>query len=808
MSAPLLTTKLFLPPLRPHLIPRPRLTRRLSEGLGRPLTLISAPAGFGKTTLLSEWRATPEGRETPVAWLSLDGHDNEPARFWSYLIGALERLPDSPQNLGHETMELLRAGVPVPPAELLTPLINGISSEKAVLVLDDYHVIESPAIHDAVSFLVEHLPPGLRLVVLTRSDPPWPLARLRAHKLMAELRSADLRFTAEEAAAFLNRTIGLELAVADIAALERRTEGWVAALQMVALSLEGHTDPRGFIAAFSGDNRYIADYLAEEVIARQPEPVQEFLLGTAILSRLTATLCEAVTGQAGGQAMLERIERSNLFLIPLDTERRWYRYHHLFGDLLRARLMQSRPDLAARLHSRASLWFEESGATLEAVEHALAAGEHERAAGLIEQHADGWWALASGQFLNTMLRLPQEVIRSRPSFTTYMAWINIVAGNLTAAADFLRDAERHPGDSARLGFLALMRAYIAELSGQPYTMTDEVLAAPGQIPETSVGMRNSADVVLAFLLDINGQPDRAAELLEGVARRDLASGTTNGLPIAISRLTKIRNAQGRTAEAEAICRHYMGLIAERGAWRYFINGNLYAALSLQLLTQGRAEEALAAAEEGLRQNERWGTPSALAIPLNSMARAYLAMGEPGQALEALDRIAAVTQGRALPMEAAADVSATRLRTLVALGQFPTAVEYARQRGLHSEMAPEYRREPEQIAFAGLLLAQRRQAEAETLIRRLAAAAEAGGRLGRLAEMRMLTTPHQATVERLSERELEILRLMAGGLSNQQIADQLYLSIGTVKTHIHNLSGKLEAQSRTHAVARARELRLI
>lgn len=424
MSYPLLATKLYLPPARLNIVRRPRLTARLAKRLQRQLTLVSAPAGFGKTTLLSEWRATPEGRAYPLAWLSLDGGDNDPERFWAYVMSALRPLP----GLAGLPAEL-DAGAP--PALMLAPLINGLGAAAGpvVLVLDDYHAIEAPPVHAAVSFLVEHVPPGLRMVILTRSDPPWPLARLRANGQMSELRDADLRFTPDETAEFLTRVMGLDLPTGDVAILEERTEGWIAALQMAAISLDGHPDPHGFITAFSGDNRYIADYLAEEVVNLQPEPLRRFLLQVSVLERLSAPLCEAVTGCPDSRNWLEDIERRGLFLVPLDPTRIWFRFHHLFGDLLRTRLHQAEPDLVPDLHIRASAWYAEHGLTMEAAEHSLAARDYDRAAELIEQNAGGWWALAHPMFAHPMLRLPPEVTGRRPEFCTYQAWLSCLPGS-------------------------------------------------------------------------------------------------------------------------------------------------------------------------------------------------------------------------------------------------------------------------------------------------------------------------------------------------------------------------------------------
>src|SRR5215203_37628 len=396
---PLLLTKLTVPSVRRSLVPRMRLSERLDTGLERKLTLLSAPAGFGKTTLLSSWIRVLSGDGRPVSWLSVDSGDNDPARFWRYLVTATDQLqPGS----GTTALALLGSPQPPPIEAVLTTVLNelGTMPAEAVLVLDDYHLIESQTIHEALTFLIDHLPPRMHLVIATRMDPPLPLPRLRARGEMTELRAADLRFTPEEAATFLNQVMGLELSAEDTAELEERTEGWIAGLQMAALAMRGQTDISGFIAAFAGSNRYVLDYLAEEVLARQPEGLQTFLLETSVLDRMSAPLCNAVTERADGQTALERLEHANLFVIPLDDERHWYRYHHLFVDVLRQRLRQEHPDLVSVLHRRACGWFERRGLVGEAINHALAAQDWERAVRLIESEGI---TVVLGRQVQTML---------------------------------------------------------------------------------------------------------------------------------------------------------------------------------------------------------------------------------------------------------------------------------------------------------------------------------------------------------------------------------------------------------------------
>ena len=342
-ASPLLETKLYVPKWRAGLVPRARLIERLDQGIERKLTLISAPAGFGKTTLLAEWLAGTPATERPEAWVSLDQSDNDPTFFWAYFIAALQTVES---GVGENAVTLLHSRQPPPIESLLGTLINEISAiqDRFALILDDYHAIDSQSIHGAVSFLIDHLPPQMHLVIASRADPPLPLARLRGRGELTELRAADLRFTSDEASAFLNQATGIDLKADDVAALETRTEGWIAGLQLAALSMRGQEDVPGFIEAFAGDDRYIADYLVEEVLQRQPEHVRSFLLQTSILDRLSGPLCDVVTGQENGKRMLEALERGNLFVVPLDDKRQWYRYHHLFADVLHARLMEEDPD--------------------------------------------------------------------------------------------------------------------------------------------------------------------------------------------------------------------------------------------------------------------------------------------------------------------------------------------------------------------------------------------------------------------------------------------------------------------------------
>ena len=438
MESPLLETKLYVPKLRRGVVARPRLSEHLSRGAAESkLTLISAPAGFGKTTLVAEWLAATATKERSAAWLSLDQSDNDPASFWSYLVAALQT---AGPVVGATALSLLQP--PQAPIEaVLATLLNELSAvpNDLVLVLDDYHVIDAREIQGGMEFLLDHLPPRLHVVIATRADPALPLSRLRARGELAEIRAADLRFTPDEAGAYLNEVMGLDLAARDVAALEGRTEGWIAALQLAALSMRGRDDVAGFIAGFAGDDRYIVDYLVEEVLQRQPERVRDFLLQTSILDRLTGPLCDAVTGQEDGKATLEALERGNLFVVPLDNSRRWYRYHHLFADVLRAHLLNERPERLPAVHRQASNWYEEHGMRSEAIAHALSARDFARAADLVELAFPAMRKIrAEYAVLDWLKALPEGVIRTRPVLSVTYAGVLLANAHLEGAEAHLR----------------------------------------------------------------------------------------------------------------------------------------------------------------------------------------------------------------------------------------------------------------------------------------------------------------------------------------------------------------------------------
>ena len=510
----LLATKLHVPGPRPGFVPRPRLAQRLDEGLGQGLILVCAPAGSGKTVLLADWARL--GR-SPAAWLSLDAGDNDPARFWRHALAALDHVCP---GISKRVSPLLGPPAPVSFEGLVTALINelaaaGPGADERPLVLDDYHLIVSQPVHASLGFLLEHRPPGLGVVLASRADPPLPLARLRARGQLAELRAAELRFTTGEAAAMLREASGVDLPDPVVAALADRTEGWAAGLQLAALSLRGQADAVGFVSAFTGSNRYVLDYLAEEVLERQSEQVRAFLLETSVLERLSGPLCDAVTGRTGSQASLEQVERAGLFLMPLDEVRGWWRYHHLFADLLRARLQQQ-PDRAAQLHRDAATWYEEHGLADDAVRHAVAAGEMTWAARLIEQHFDAvyYWRGEGATIQRWLSALPDDLVRSRPRLLLIQALVAATSGNLGAVEPLLDAAER--------AFAGTVGEPFGPTAGQAGSMLVNVPALIALHRSYLAQLRGDAEGTAAFASTVLAELGEGERLLGSLAQWNLA----------------------------------------------------------------------------------------------------------------------------------------------------------------------------------------------------------------------------------------------------------------------------------------------
>jgi LuxR family transcriptional regulator, maltose regulon positive regulatory protein len=772
-ARPLLETKLYIPKLQNGVVGRPRLIERLRRGTEAKLTLISAPAGFGKTTLLAEWLASNADDASSPAWLSLDPSDDEATTFWSYVIGALQMVAP---GVGTTSLSLLREPQPPPIRSILAALVNELSatSDQVVLVLDDCHLIEAQEIHEGVAFLVEHLPPHVHVVIATRSDPGFPLARLRARGELAEIRAVDLRFTPDEAVAYLNGVMGLDLTAEDVASLEARTEGWIAALQLAALSIQGRSDVAEFIAGFAGDDRYIVDYLVEEVLQRQAEPVRRFLLRTSILARLNGPLADAVTGESGGKAMLEQLDRGNLFLVSLDDRREWYRYHHLFADVLLMRLMDEHADLVPELHRRASAWYEVHSEPSEAIRHALTAGDLEHAADLLERAMPAMRRSRQGTaaMLGWLEKLPDELIGSRPVLSVHHAGLLLDSGRLEVTDARLRSAEqwldlsgdangRGPAASStpivtdetefrRLpGEIAVYRAAQAHLRGDvAATMAFAARALDLIDLEDHLG-RGSAAGLLALAHWTNGDLEAAhAYWTDAMTSLESAGHLTDAVGCAIA-LADIRIEQGRLREASLTYERGLHLATEhrpnplRGtadmhvgmSERFLERDDLDAALQHLVISKEMGEHL------GSRQNPyRWRV---------AMARTRAAEGDPGRALALLDDAERLYVADFYPR--VRPIAALRARVWIDQGRLGDARSWVRAEGLSVEDDLDYVRTFEHVTLARLLLAESRQDRAaESLpaamafLDRLLEAAVAGGRMGDAIEILVL----QALAHRL------------------------------------------------------------
>jgi LuxR family transcriptional regulator, maltose regulon positive regulatory protein len=903
MPTSILATKLYLPRLRPNVVSRPRLLERLNAGLHRKLTLISAPAGFGKTTLVSEW---VEGIDRPTAWLSLDEGENDPTRFLAYLVTALQTIA---ATLGEGVLGVLQSSQPPPPEAILTALLNEITTlpDQFVLVLDDYHVIDAKPVDLALTFLVEHLPPQMHLVIATREDPLLPLARLRARGELTELRAADLRFTPSEAAEFLNSVMGLNLSPGNIAALEDRTEGWIAGLQLAALSMRGREDIPEFIRAFTGDHRYILDYLVEEVLTRQPEPVRSFLLQTAILDRLSGSLCDAVTGQEKGNVRLEALEHGNFFVVALDDTRHWYRYHHLFAEVLSAHLLAEQPDQVATLHRRASEWYERHGSAVDAIRHALAAADFARAADLVEL---GVLAMLRSRQEATLLDwlkvLPDEVLRCRPVLSVAYAHVLLSSGEREGVEERLRDAERWLDTTAEMrglasapaatmvvvdeeefghlpATIAIARAGLALTRGDVQGTVTYARRALDLAPEDAHLTRGSAAALLGLASWTSGDLEAAhRSYADGIASLQKAGNISDALGCAIA-VADIQMVQGRLHEAMHTYERALQRALEQGTPTLRGTADMYVGMSglhrerndLQTATQHLLRSKELGEHTGLPQNRyRWCV---------AMARIREAQGDLNSALDLLHEAERLYVGDFSPN--VRPIAASVSRVWVAQGNVGEALDWVRERGLSVSDEPSYLREFEHITLARVLLARstsnradRSIHEAVGLLERLLQAAEEGERTGSVIEILVLqalanllqgdipaalvplqqaltlaepegyvrmfvdegppmahlleaaakhgiapnyvrhlltafgsaedrTPVKQGLIEPLSERELEVLRLLATGLNGPEIARELVVSLNTMRTHTKNIYSKLGVNDRRAAVRRAKELDL-
>ena len=904
-----LATKLHVPRAQPGLVSRPRLADLLEGALAGGLVLVCAPAGFGKTALLSDW-ARRGGRV--VAWLSLDAADSDPARFWRHVAAALDR---ARPGIAERVAPLFGPPAPSSFDGLVAVLINELAGypgdDEALLVLDDYHLIGSQHVHLSLEFLLEHLPPSVQLVLATRADPPLPLARLRARGRLTELRTAELRFTADEAAALLSAVTGAGLPAGSVAALTARTEGWAAGLQLAGLSLRGQPDAAGFVAAFSGSHRYVLDYLAEEVLDGQPERVREFLLETSVLDRLSGELCDVVTGRAGSQPLLQQIEAAGLFLTPLDEVRGWWRYHHLFADLLRGRLQQEQPGKVAALHRNAAAWCAEHGLADDAVRHALSAGDPIGSARLIEQHFDEIFLQGESATIQRWLAaLPAELARSRLRLALAQAWMALVGGDLEAAGAALDAAERAFADAADEPFepsvgraasllanvpaaIALGRTYLAVLYGDAEAAAASASQALAALGEGEWVLHSVSLWMLALAERLRGRLEDAERGFAASVAGWRAAGEHPLAAWACHDLGRVQRAQGRLDATLATYRQVLEIAAPPGRAAMPAAGIGYVGMAEVAYQRGDLDAAHQQVTEGIPLCRQLNWTQPLAAGLVTLAWIRQASGDPGGALEAMREAERIAPSPSVT-NLLNPVPVQRARLLLAQGDFAAVARWAQDRGLRTDDEPMYHKEREHLVLARVLLAQDQPAEALALLDRLHEAAAIQDRadslieIGALRALALAATGQEAAaldalagaltlacpqgyvrafadegppmaallarliaaqqdepaaaepllgclarlqrafgrkpaaplvprrgiatvpglVEPLTPRELDVLRLLAAGKTNQRIARELVLTLDTVKKHVSHVLAKLGAANRTEAVSRARELDLI
>jgi len=911
MIETLLSTKLNIPPVPSRAVRRERLIERLNETAESKLTLISAPAGFGKTTLVSMWA---EQAGMPVAWLSLGQEDNDLARFLAYLIAALQR---ADPEIGKDALGTLQTPQRLSHEIVMTSLLNDLAeSEQAMgLVFDDYHMIQVKTIHQAVIYLLDHLPTQMHLTIATRADPPLLLPRLRARGHLIELRQSDLRFTAAEAAAFLNNTMGLGLSSEQISALEARTEGWIAGLQMAALSLHGRgadtSNRSAFIQAFTGSHRYVLDYLVEEVLEQQTPELQEFLLRTSILERLCGPLCDEIAGFNGdstatrSQAILEELEAANLFIVPLDDERRWYRYHRLFSDLLYKRLSQTSPDLIPELHQRASSWYQQNEMMTLAIEHALAGYDHELAVRLIDTNMEATLMRSEvTTFLNWMEKLPDEWVRSRPTMGFYHAWAMLMSGRSLDEVDkrlreIAYDLDGTGHSDLVAGRLAAMRAYMTLFTGDMKRTAELCHQALENLPESDLFLRGIVVWILSLARFAVGDMRKGTRELENVIKVSQEMGNPLIAVTAICHQARLQMRQGRAYQAKETFERALQFATDPKGRRLPIASEALIGLGELLREWNDLELAVEYLTESIELAKQWSELASFDAYF-PLARVRLAQGDVEAAREAIETARQIAQrSEATEVD---DLLAEMQRAdfCISQGDLDGAMGWAETRALSPDHSPKslpgldedqdiittHLRKYEHLLLARIFIMQDRAGEALDLLNPLLAQAKQLGRIDLIIQVQILrarafqvlgddreaievlseslalaepggymriylekgepmlrllraclsrgispsyvakllegfdkpesaerageppSTLTQRLLEPLSEREMGVLRLLARGMSNPEIADELVIATSTVHSHCKSIYSKLDVHKRWDAVERAKELGVI
>lgn len=898
----LLSTKFFIPSVRSELVTRSRLIDRLNEGIHRKLTLISAPAGFGKTTLVADFLQGLDtiSKSIAVGWVSLDENDNDPVRFLTYFIESLCRAKGLGSKIGEGALGMLQSPQPPPGEAVLTSLINDVAgiTGRLFLILDDYHLISAKPVHEAISFLLENMPPQMHLILVTREDPLLPLPRFRARNQITELRATDLRFTPSEAADFLNQVMGLGLSTDEITALEARTEGWIAGLQLAAISLQGNVDTSKLIQSFTGSNRLVLDYLIEEVLHQQPNNIQNFLLKTSILDRMTGSLCDVLTGSENGQETLELLERANLFIIPLDEERQWYRYHHLFGDLLRQRLDRSSSGSLSKLNTEASEWYEQNGYADEAIKHALRADNFDRAVNIIDSRIDDIWGAGQHSTIQRWLsRLPNDLVISKSHLCIVHAWYSFVNGQQQLADEALLAAEQVIDSDVSIvtdtekrklhGRIAAIKAFIANYRGDIPGMVQQATQALEYLPPEELTWRCLSIWALGDAYLFKGEIAKAYQARLEALEISQETGHYYLILVSYLRLDETIKYQGKLDKVAELCKQQMKFVEESGISRTVAAGWLWAVWADVLAEKNELDEAydkvtmgVKLAGDGGRDMSFFGWTNLYYLNIISLR------GELSNAEKVIEKLQAIFREYDLPILAVNQLSAWQAKTLLKQDKLDKAIRWVEDRKLTTDGELSFFRETEHIVFARILISQEKLDEAATLLQRLLEYAQMGGRITREIEILILQaivhqakdenekamsvleqalvlaepegfirtfvdegsavarllyealsleikpdyvqqllsvfpnieaepvkqniqqTPEGEWVEPLSERELEVLQLIAKGLTNREVGERLYLTPNTVKAHARTIYGKLGVNNRTQAVSRARALGLI
>ena len=884
------------------------MLKKLNDGINKKLSLLSAPPGFGKTTLLSEWI---HKKKHPAAWFSIDERDNDPISFLTYMIAALQTLN---RNWGVPALEMIQSpqvpsfeSVIITLAGSLTPLPKNV-----VLVLDDYHLIQAQSVHDILGLILDALPPEMHLILASRSDPPLPLSRIRSQNQLTELRTGDLSFTSDEIMQYFKEKLNADLSIEDIALLESRTEGWITGLQLAALSMQGRKDLSAFVTKFSGDNRYIVDYLMEEVLHRQPEHIRNFLRQTSILDPLSGPLCDAVTKQKNSQQTLDMLEKSNLFIFALDNDRYWYRYHRLFADSLSQRLQHREGENVPELHRRASDWYDEHGLKYEAVDHALAAQDYDRAAFLLEDMAETVWDRGQQVKLARWFgHLPERLISKRPQLCVFYARSLVMSGRQKEAEQCLASAEEILESSSEeiveilpdgtkfrhvfnreemLGKVSAARALMAMYRGDVENVIEHAYHALVLLPEENLTWRGVVETMLGMAHGWAGDGDmvKAEKAFSSALSTIEKAGNTSFYIFAGLALAGIYTYLGRLQAAENLCRRLLKLAEDAGMSRTGNAASLHSVLGGILCERNDLEAGIPMIKKGLELAKLSHDLIALQSIRLNWIRVLILIKDYPKALHFIDEITKDSKNIDLPPWMSHVVAAYQARIWIELGHSDLWEQWIEDRGISTGDKLSCRTEPEHVVLARILIARDRPEDADRLLEGLIKNAEKGRRIASIMEMRLVRVkalyaqakidetilelelalslgekagfihvftlegkiiarllskiledkklaktdrdvpcsrdyiaeildafegakPRQTAdglIESLSDREIEVLKLIAAGFTNQEIAERLFISLNTVRTHTKNINSKLDVHSRTQATARAKKLGLI